>query len=341
LRIINTEDLSTILPLPDDGDTKFGWSSFSPDGSMLIFAADGMMTLIEVETGLPIGENDGLVPLPEGMKANMPDWSGLGDKIAFAMGPKAGTKDIESASIAVISFEDGEFGEIEILVQSEGELDNNFFPAWSPDNRWLAYVHATQKSKDATTATIRLISADGGDPILLPRLNERVNDEDGVIDIGNSMPRWAPSTEPGTFWVAFSSLRAYATLRAQDDKEDQIWIAAIDPEMEPDPSYAAFWAPFQNIEDGNHRAFWTVSEEDTDTLCKCVDVCGDGIDNDCDGEADEAGCSVCQATEICGDGIDNNCNCVIDECTGEICDDGIDNDGDGNIDSADPACVVK
>jgi hypothetical protein len=72
-----------------------------------------------------------------------------------------------------------------------------------------------------------------------------------------------------------------------------------------------------------------------------VDVCGDGIDNDCDGEADEAGCSVCQATEICGDGIDNNCNCVIDECTGEICDDGIDNDGDGNIDSADPACVVK
>jgi hypothetical protein len=154
------------------------------------------------------------------------------------------------------------------------------------------------------------------------------------------MPRWAPSTEPGTFWVAFSSLRAYASLRPQDDKEDQIWIAAIDPDKAGDRSYSAFWAPFQNIEDGNHRAFWTVSQDDQDTLCKCVEICGDGIDNNCNGSADEAGCSVCQATEICGDGIDNNCNCVIDECTEEICDDGVDNDGDGNVDLEDSSCAI-
>jgi len=254
------------------------------------------------------------------MKANMPDWSALGDKVAFALGTRAGTKDIEKASIAVIPYRDGQWGEVEILVPSAGENDNNFFPAWSPDSRFIAYVNASQKSKDATSASLRLISADGGDPILLTRLNERVNNEDGVVGIGNSMPRWAPSTEPGTFWVAFSSLRAYSTLRPQDDKEDQIWIAAIDPEQSGDPSYAGFWAPFQNIEDGNHRAFWTVSEEDVDTLCKCVDICGDEIDNDCDGSADEDTCSVCQATEVC--------------------DDGIDNDGDGNVDEDDLACVL-
>jgi len=339
LRVIDTEDLGTLLPLPDQPEVKVGWSTFSPDASMLLYAADGKMTLLDVETGEPIGPNNGLVPLPDGMKANMPDWSALGDKVAFALGARAGTKDIEQASIAVISYVDGEWGEAEILVASAGDGDNNFFPAWSPDSSLIAYVNASQKSKDATTATLRLVSAEGGDPILLTRLNERVNNEDGVTGIGNSMPRWAPSTEVGTFWVAFSSLRAYATLRPQDDKEDQIWIAAIDPELDGDLSYSAFWAPFQNIEDGNHRAFWTVSAEDTETLCKCVDVCGDDIDNNCNGSADEDTCSVCQATEVCGDGIDNNCNCVVDECSEEICGDGIDNDGDGNTDLADPRCV--
>lgn len=49
--------------------------------------------------------------------------------------------------------------------------------------------------------------------------------------------------------------------------------------------------------------------------------CTDGVDNDCDGQTDEA-----------------------DECPGEVCDDGVDNDGDGYTDcndsdcSADPVC---
>ncbi|MEC9397612.1 MAG: MopE-related protein [Myxococcota bacterium] len=40
------------------------------------------------------------------------------------------------------------------------------------------------------------------------------------------------------------------------------------------------------------------------------EICGDGIDNDCDGETDEQ-CTVCLDTEVC-DGIDNDCDGVID-----------------------------
>jgi hypothetical protein len=139
-----------------------------------------------------------------------------------------------------------------------------------------------------------------------------VNNQDGVISIGNSMPTWAPSTKAGTFWIAFSSLRAYATLRPADDKEDQIWIAAIDPAL-PDPGYSAFWAPFQSMPEGNHRAFWT--HTDTDKQCLCADVCGDGLDNDCDGTADEAECiPACAPVEMCGNGIDDDCDCAIDDC---------------------------
>ena len=150
---------------------------------------------------------------------------------------KVGNKDIEAASIAVIDYDDGAWGDVEVLVASQGGDDNNFFPAWSPDSAWIAYVNAQQKSKDAVTATIRLVSADGSIYRELSRLNGRVNAEDGVVDIGNAMPRWAP---------------------------------------------------FQSIEDGNHRAFWTVSDEDRQQQCLCVDVCGDSIDNDGDELVDGA-----------------------------------------------------
>ena len=341
LRTIDIDSFDVLVPQPTQEERKVGWSTFSPDAELLLVSERGVLRLLETATGEPVGDNDGIVPLPAGKLGNMPDWSPLGDKVAFAITEgRVGNKEIEAASIAVIDYDNGAWGGVSVLVESQGGEDNNFFPAWSPDSAWIAYVNAQQKSKDAVTATIRLVSADGSVSRELTRLNERVNNQDGVVDIGNAMPRWAPSTLPGTFWLAFSSLRAYASLRPQDDKEDQIWIAAVDPAANGDTSYAAFWAPFQSIEDGNHRAFWTVSDEDRQQQCLCVDICGDGIDNDCDGPADEAGCIECGPVEICDDGIDNNCNCVVDECVQEICDDGIDNDGDGLIDGADSSCFI-
>jgi hypothetical protein len=314
------------------------WTTFSPDGEMLLVAANGILTLIDSDTGAPIGDNAGVVPIPDGTIATHPDWAALGDRVAITLGTSGGNKEVEGGAIAVLAYDGGVWGEPEILVPSTSAEDNNFFPVWSPDSRYVAYVNAPGKSKDAVGATLRLVPASGGDPIIMTRLNERVSNEDEVIGIGNSMPTWAPSTRPGTFWLAFSSLRPYSVVRPIDAKEDQIWIAAVDPELD-DPGYSAFWAPFQNVEDGNHRAFWTHSDDDTQ--CGCQDVCDDGLDNDCDGTADESSCVTCGPVEICGDGIDNNCDCVTDNCNDEICDDGIDNDGDGLTDDDDPACVVR
>jgi hypothetical protein len=314
------------------------WTTFSPDGEMLLVAANGILTLIDSDTGAPIGPDSGVVPIPDGTIATHPDWSALGDRVVITLGASGGNKEVEGGSIAILPYDAGTWGAPEVVVASSGTNDNNFFPVWSPDSKWIAYVNAVGKSKDALTATLRLIDPAVGTPIELTRLNQRVSQHDGVLDIGNSMPTWAPSTKPGTFWLAFSSLRAYASVRPEDAKEDQIWIAAVDPAL-PDPGYAAFWAPFQSVDDGNHRAFWTHSTEDTQ--CHCVETCGDSIDNDCDGTADEDDCAVCEAAEICDDGIDNDCDCMTDDCGGEICGDGIDNDGDGAVDDADSACGVK
>ncbi len=337
LREVNVPDRQTLVPASGAAAPSMSWSTFSPDGKMLLIASGGKLTLLDSDTGAPIGPDNGLVPLPAGKFATHPDWNALGDSVAVALTAKAGGKNITGGEIALLPYNAGSWGTPQVIVPTSGTDDNNFFPSWSPDSKWIAYVNAQGGSKDAQTATLKLVAATGGTPTVLARLNERVNNVDGVIDVGNSMPTWAPSTKPGVFWLAFSSLRAYASLRPQDDKKDQIWIAAVDP-TQADPGYSGFWAPFQSVEEGNHRAFWT--HTDTDTQCLCTEICGDGLDNDCDGVADEADCSSCALKEICGNGIDDDCDCVVDDCNKEICGNKIDDDGDGLIDENDPECFV-
>jgi hypothetical protein len=340
LREVSVPDRTVLVPASGGADRASAWTTFSPDGKKLLVAAAGKLTLIDADTGTPIGPNAGVVSIPAKTFATHPDWSALGDRVVVSLGTRGGNKEIEGGSIAVLGYTDGAWGAAEILIKSTGATDNNFFPVWSPDSKWIAFVNAAGKSKDAPSATLRLLEVDSNKVVTMARVNQRVNNENGVTGIGNSMPTWAPSTRPGTFWLAFSSLRAYANVRPQDEKEDQIWIAAIDPTLAPDPSYAGFWAPFQSVDAGNHRAFWTHTEGDKQ--CRCVDFCGDGLDNNCDGTADESTCNTCGPTEICGDGIDNDCNCVTDDCNvDEICGDGIDNDGDGDVDGQDRACQIR
>lgn len=311
LKEVSVPARAAIVPATGNPTRAGGWSTFSPDGKQLLIASGGVLTLTDSDTGNTVGANNGIVPLA-GKFATHPDWSALGDKVVVSLASaKTGNKDMNGGSIAIIPVTAGVWGTPQVIVQGTGNTDNNFFPVFSPDSKWIAYVHAEGSSKDEVTSILRLVPTAGGAPIEMTRLNRRVNNADGVLKVGDSMPTWAPSTKPGVFWLAFSSVRAYATLRPASDKLDQIWIAAVDP-TKPDPGYAAFWAPFQSMPEGNHRAFWTHVEGEKQ--CKCAEICGDGIDNNCNGVADEASCQVCQAEEICGDGIDNNCDCVIDNC---------------------------
>jgi hypothetical protein len=317
------------LLIPSDADTmgaEYGWGTFSPDASRLLYASKGLLTLLDADTGAELPA----VALPDAARATHPDWAPNGDYVALAYansGARMDNKDAQGTSIARLPVgDDDTFGEPEILRASEGADDTLYFPSYSPDSHWIAFVRGTGKSKDNVTSKLYLLPADGGDPIDLTRLNERVRHEDGVTDIGNSMPTWAPSTRPDVFFMAFSSLRAYGDVLPAG--RDQLWAVAIDPaaiERGEDPSYAAFWLPFQDPEEGNHRAFWAI---DTDTGCPSdIEICDD-LDNDCDGVVDEDCCTP--GEEVC-DGEDNNCDGTADEgcCvpSEEVCD-GVDNDCD-------------
>lgn len=73
----------------------------------------------------------------------------------------------------------------------------------------------------------------------------------------------------------------------------------------------------------------------------------DGIDNDCDGTADE-GCATCDAdrdgfladTSLCGGSDCDDANPLVFPGAGETCDNGTDDDCDGLIDEADPECAI-
>lgn len=250
---IELPGLTTLLSAPAD-KIPMGWAAYSPDGTLLLVADKGALTLRDAVTGLPVGPSNGRLTLP--MKATHPDWSPDGSYVAVAMSTDVSNMEIKGGSIARIPYRDGAFGTPEILVAGAG-MDNNFFPKWSPDGRFIAYVNAKTGSKTAASADLRLIRADGGPPIALRVANHRVGGVDDVPALANTMPSWGPPTGDIT-WLSFASTRPYGGIMPNADR-GQIWITGLDLTREGDPSFASFWLPAQDVRVLNNNPIWAVA----------------------------------------------------------------------------------
>ena len=191
---------------------------------------------------------------------------------------------------------------------SSGE-DNNGHPRFSPDGRWIAFVHSDTSSLTDASAELRLVPSAGGPytevALSLSRANGHV---DGSL-AASTMPAWAPSTHPGTQWLVFSSTRSIGLAELP---QPRLWAVGVELGAAAghiDPSYAAFLIPQQGDAALVGPPQWTHDYED---LCAgSTEVC-DGYDNNCDGVIDED-CAVCEPTESCADGTDNDCDGLIDE----------------------------
>lgn len=251
LRSVRLDDLATEI----GGGSPMGWAAFSPTGDRIVIADKGTLTLRDAITGQPIGPDNGRIALP--MKATHPDWSPDGNYLAVALSSDVTNMDVKAASIARIRYVEGTWGPVEILVASDG-TSNNYFPRWSPDGRYLAFVHATEPSRGAGSAELRIVAADGGTAIALRLASHRVRGTDNVPGLANTMPAWSPMVVDGSAWLAFASIRPYGLIRPTTGPS-QIWITGVDlsrADVGTDPSFAAFWLPAQDIRVLNNNPIW-------------------------------------------------------------------------------------
>jgi hypothetical protein len=253
--ILQTIALPSLATVISAGAKPMGWAAYSPDGRRLLVANKGQLALYDATTGAPIGSPDGHVHLPPMMFATHPDWSPDGASVTVAVTAMAPTNmDVRSASIAVLPFAKDHFGPAQVIVAAAG-MENNYFPRWSPDGRWLAYVHAIGTSHGALTAELWLVPASGGSPVALGIASHRVASLDGVPNLADTMPAWAPVTGDHA-WLAFASARPYGAVLPSGGTA-QIWIAAVAPQAgEGDPSSAAFWLPCQDVTALENNPAW-------------------------------------------------------------------------------------
>ncbi len=247
----------------DEGH-EMGWAAFSPAGDRVLIAHKGKLVLLDAGSGAPIGSPDGVVQLPAGTLATHPDWAPAGDAVAVALGSTVGNRDMKGGAIARIPYDADVWGEAQVLVSSSGDNDNNYFPRWSPDGRFIAYVHADSPSKGAPTAELRIILAEGGAPIGLRIASHRLGREDDVPGLGSSMPSWGPS-DGAVDWLTFTSMRGYGVV-LPDGGNDRIWAAGLDlsrVDEGQDPSFAAFWLPAQDATQMNYAPVWASTVEPT------------------------------------------------------------------------------
>lgn len=312
--------MAAMPPKPPPQD--YGWGTFNPDGTRLAYAAKGKLHVIDTQTGAEAKK----VMLPKDVSVTHPDWSPDGRWIAVtytATKPPKGDKLVRGSDIALMRvLEDGSLEEPRVRVQSVGVDDTLVYPAFSPDSRFIAFARATGSSKDSSSVQLYVVPADGS--------AKEVALERAGGNSASTMPTWAPASESGPAFLAFSSTRDYGDVLA-GARRDQLWLTAIDRaalERGEDPSSPAVWLPFQDASESNHRAIWSSA-----ACAPRREVC-DGRDDNCDGTIDESCCTP--QPESCDDEDDNDCDGVVNEgcdCSEtEVADDGIDNDCDTNVD---------
>jgi hypothetical protein len=272
-------DVPTKTPFYAQGSMFGGgasYFSFSPDAKQILTSNGSAIVLRNADTGAAISD-------PLIAKGSMPDWSPDGKTIVYARYSADPMcfggfcpPGVDSAGLETISFDGTTWGASSVLVPYSGQ--NNYYPAFSADGKWVIYNRSpgNQNSFDAKDPQVWVVPREGGAPIQLALASTG----------GDSWPKWTTVVQAyqsgELLWFTFSSRREYG-LKLANGAQSQIWMAAFDPkraQQGKDPSFAAFWLPFQDIASGNHIAQWVekVVKKPCATTADCPadEVCEEG-----------------------------------------------------------------
>jgi hypothetical protein len=217
----------------------------------------------------------------------MPDWSPDGLHVVYAKPgfsvPFGGSIGVQSASLQTIHFNGTGFDPPVQLVAYNGQ--NNYYPAYSPDGQWVVFNRSPSDKESSSNATVDAndgglpdgelwaVPATGGNAL---RLTQATNPG------ATAWPKWAPVKHDyvggKVMWLTFSSGRPYG-LRLGLNQKVQLWMVAYDPAKAAagmDPTFPAFWLPFQDITSGNHIGQWSTDIPRANCTGTGQSTCGQG-----------------------------------------------------------------
>jgi hypothetical protein len=279
-------DVATKAVMDDFGSTpKSIFESWNPDGSQYaaVYADSGAtnfnLMIMDGNTSALVNTID--VGGSSTHPTDHPDWSSDGTRIAYVAQGIAGTcQRFHNGSIYQVSVASGTPTP---LVMAENNLENNYYPAYAPDNRLVVFDRSQCTSNNQTgeecdadsdpTATLMAVdSIAGGAPVAMTNANMPGIADGSTTALTNSFPKFNPfmfaRTNQGGHlaWITFASTRKFGLRSPPTGTEPDenpsgtlLWMTAIDLDAPAgtDPSSAAFALPFQDLTTSNHIAQWT------------------------------------------------------------------------------------
>jgi hypothetical protein len=241
-----------------------GIAAFSPahwtSGDRIeLVSMSGALTWINIEDATPGSPTStGTVARTgDARKAGAPTWSHDGKTIAYVStdGIRDGRLDTGPADLWSVPYANKAGGVAQPIPGADLPDVLEYYPAFSPDDRWLAFNRARAGATmyDEPEAEVFMIPAAGGTATRLfandpPACSGKVSP--GVT---NSWPKWAPNVVTvgaRTFYfLVFSSTRAEA-------KKPQLYMSTVVVEGNTITTYAALYLWNQPATENNHTPAW-------------------------------------------------------------------------------------
>ncbi len=232
--------------------------SLKPTGPMVNSDFPGYsMISTNLETGaqtnIATGEATGKFP-------GAPAFSHDGMTIVYASGSSSGSGyQMTDGDLRKVAFTNGAGGTSVALGGAANSGRNEYFPSFSPDDKYIAFTAMPVGNNNYTPANapaeISIVNADGSSTIPTRLAANDPAACTGVASPGltNSWPKWAPDTTTvGTrtfYWLTFSSKR-------NDLSTPQLFVTPVVIDSGVMKTYPALYLWNQLTTEGNHTPAW-------------------------------------------------------------------------------------